>query len=185
MMVVALFAMTSCSEEDNTVEEYADWVNVNDKYYDDLTAKVLGMGDNSTWKRVRTWSKIDEAANANSDYIIMEKLGSDPTAKDEYPQYSDSVKIHYQGRLLPSPTYPKGYLIDSSYQGAFEPAIANTTKMANSGGLDGFKTAMLNMRRGDYYRVYIPYQLGYGLKASSSIPAGSTLIFEIRMVDFW
>ena len=185
MIVVALFAMTSCSEEDNTVEEYADWVNVNDKYYDDLTAKVLGMGDNSTWKRVRTWSKIDEAANANSDYIIMEKLGSDPTAKDEYPQYSDSVKVHYQGRLLPSPTYPKGYLFDSSYQGAFDPAIANPTKMAISGVVDGFTTALLNMRRGDYYRVYIPYQLGYGLKASSSIPAGSTLIFEIRMVDFW
>ena len=184
MMVVALFAMTSCSEEDNTVEEYADWVNVNDKYFDEMTAKVQGMtGD--TWKRVRTWSKIDEAANANSDYIIMEKLGSDPTAKDEYPQYSDSVKVHYQGRLLPSPTYPKGYLFDSSYQGAFDPAIANPTKMAISGVVDGFTTALLNMRRGDYYRVYIPYQLGYGLKASSSIPAGSTLIFEIRMVDFW
>ena len=40
MMVVALFAMTSCSEDDNTVEEYADWVNVNDKYFDEMTAKV-------------------------------------------------------------------------------------------------------------------------------------------------
>ena len=185
MMVVALFATTSCSEEDNTVEEYADWVNVNDKYYDELTAKVQAMGDNSTWKRVRTWSKIAEAANANSDYIIMEKLGSDPTAKDEVPQYTDSVKVHYQGRLLPSPTYPKGYLFDSSYQGVFDPAIANPTKFAIRGVVDGFSTALLNMRRGDYYRVYIPYQLGYGLSASSSIPAGSTLIFEIRMVDFW
>ena len=57
--------------------------------------------------------------------------------------------------------------------------------MAISGVVDGFSTALLNMRRGDYYRVYIPYQLGYGTSASSSIPGGSTLIFEIRMVDFW
>ena len=55
-----------------------------------------------------------EAARKELDYIIMEKLGSDPAAKDEYPQYSDSVKVHYLGRLLPSPTYPKGYLFDSS-----------------------------------------------------------------------
>ena len=81
MMVVALFAMTSCSEEDNTVEEYADWVNVNDKYYDDLTAKVLGMGDNSTWKRVRTWPKIEKAANANTDNNNIEKLSNHNTDK--------------------------------------------------------------------------------------------------------
>ena len=184
MMVVALFAMTSCSEDDNTVEEYADWVNVNDKYFDELTAKVQGMtGD--TWKRVRTWSKNEAAATANSDFILMEKLDSDPAAADEYPQYTDSVKVHYQGRLIPSPTYPKGYLFDSSYSGTFDPLIASPTKFAISGVVDGFSTALLNMRRGDYYRVYIPYQLGYGTSASSSIPGGSTLIFEIRMVDFW
>ena len=95
------------------------------------------------------------------------------------------MKVHYQGRLIPSPTYPKGYLFDSSYSGTFDPLIASPAKFAIRGVVDGFSTALLNMRRGDYYRVYIPYQLGYGLTASGSIPAGSTLIFEIRLVDFW
>lgn len=184
MMVVALFAMTSCSEDDNTVEEYADWVNVNDKYFDEMTAKVQGMtGD--TWKRVRTWSKNEAGATANSDFILMEKLDSDPLAEDVYPQYTDSVKVHYRGRLIPSPTYPKGYLFDSSYSGTFDPLIASPSKMAVSGVVDGFSTALMNMRRGDYYRVYIPYQLGYGATDYSDIPGGSTLIFEIRLVDFW
>ena len=49
----------------------------------------------------------------------------------------------------------------------------------------GFATALLNMRRGDHYRVYIPYQLGYGSSDNSSIPGGSTLIFDLRLVDFW
>ena len=184
MMVVALFAMTSCSEDDNTVEEYADWVNVNDKYFDEMTAKVQGMtGD--TWKRVRTWSKNEAAATANSDFILMEKLDSDPSAEDVYPQYTDSVKVHYRGRLIPSPTHPKGYLFDSSYSGTFDPLIASPSKMAVRGVVDGFSTALMNMRRGDYYRVYIPYQLGYGASDYSDIPGGSTLIFEIRLVDFW
>ena len=184
MMVVALFAMTSCSEDDNTVEEYADWVNVNDKYFDEMTAKVQGMtGD--TWKRVRTWSKNEAGATANSDFILMEKLDSDPLAEDVCPQYTDSVKVHYRGRLIPSPTHPKGYLFDSSYSGTFDPLIASPSKMAVSGMVDGFSTALMNMRRGDYYRVYIPYQLGYGATDYSDIPGGSTLIFEIRLVDFW
>ena len=57
--------------------------------------------------------------------------------------------------------------------------------MAVRGVVHGFSTALMNMRRGDYYRVYIPYQLGYGLTDNGTIPGGSTLIFEIRMVDFW
>lgn len=182
MMVVALFAMTSCSEDDNTIEEYADWQNVNNKYFDDLTQQVK---DNRGWKRVRTWSKNDAGAKANSDYILMKYVESDPNAKDEYPLYTDSVKVHYQGRLIPSPSYPKGYLFDSSYSGEFNPDIANPTKFAVKGVVDGFTTAVMNMRRGDCYQVYIPYQLGYGESDYNGIPGGSTLIFTIRLVDFW
>ena len=37
----------------------------------------------------------------------------------------------------------------------------------------------------DNWIVYIPYQLGYGTVVRGSIPAGSTLIFDLRMEDFW
>jgi len=33
--------------------------------------------------------------------------------------------------------------------------------------------------------VTVPYQLGYGTSDSGDIPAYSTLIFEIRLEDFW
>jgi FKBP-type peptidyl-prolyl cis-trans isomerase FklB len=33
--------------------------------------------------------------------------------------------------------------------------------------------------------VYIPYQLAYGESASSTVPAYSTLIFEIAIADVW
>jgi FKBP-type peptidyl-prolyl cis-trans isomerase FklB len=51
--------------------------------------------------------------------------------------------------------------------------------------VSGFTTALLNMHPGDYWRVTIPYQLGYGATASGSVPAYSTLIFEIKLVEFW
>ena len=43
----------------------------------------------------------------------------------------------------------------------------------------------MRMHRGDYWRIYIPYQLGYGGTARSSIPAYSTLVFDLRLEDFW
>ena len=49
----------------------------------------------------------------------------------------------------------------------------------------GFSTALQYMHKGDTWRVIIPYQLGYGAAVKDDIPAYSTLIFEIHLVDFW
>ena len=40
------------------------------------------------------------------------------------------------------------------------------------------------MHRGDYWRIYVPSDLGYGSSATSSIPAYSVLIFDLTLVDF-
>jgi FKBP-type peptidyl-prolyl cis-trans isomerase FklB len=37
---------------------------------------------------------------------------------------------------------------------------------------------------GDIWRIYIPYTLGYGTSNSSTIPAYSTLIFDVNLVGF-
>ena len=42
----------------------------------------------------------------------------------------------------------------------------------------------MSMHRGDHWTVYIPHQLGYGTSASGTVPAYSTLIFDLRLVDF-
>ena len=60
--------------------------------------------------------------------------------------------------------------------------------IGNSSGnslIDGFATALQQMRRGDRWMVYRPYQLGYGASGSGEIPGYSTLIFDLRLVDFW
>jgi len=57
--------------------------------------------------------------------------------------------------------------------------------MVVSGVVDGFTTALQHMRKGDRWKVYIPYQLGYGESANSSIPGYSTLVFDITLNNFW
>jgi FKBP-type peptidyl-prolyl cis-trans isomerase FklB len=48
----------------------------------------------------------------------------------------------------------------------------------------GFTTALMNMHIGDRWRVYIPYQLGYGSLAKPTC-SYSNLIFDVALVDFW
>lgn len=48
----------------------------------------------------------------------------------------------------------------------------------------GFAQGLVQMERGGRYRLTIPPELGYGAQASGPIPANSTLVFEIDLIDF-
>ena len=56
----------------------------------------------------------------------------------------------------------------------------------------GWTTAMMQMKKGltrdkgDVWRIYVPATLGYeGRTDVSGIPAYSTLIFDLNLVDFY
>ena len=48
--------------------------------------------------------------------------------------------------------------------------------------IEGWQLALQEMRVGDRWIIYIPYNLGYGNRASGPIPAFSTLIFEVELL---
>ena len=187
MMVVALFATTSCSEDDGNVEEYPDWQQRNVTYFDNLTDSVqkLIASGRTDWKRIRTWAKGDGSYLTYADYILVRVLSDAPATETASPLYTDSVSVHYSGRLLPSTSYPSGLRFDASFQEPFDPDIAVATKFSAGGVVDGFSTALQNMRRGDRWEVYMPYQLGYGESGYQNIPGYSVLIFDIGLKDFW
>jgi FKBP-type peptidyl-prolyl cis-trans isomerase FklB len=184
--LLAVLALASCKEEDDAVEEYANWQATNDEYYSRLVSEVkLGIPSmQSQWEIIPCYTMPDEGYKLNYyDNIVVEKLeqGSGTTS----PLQTDSVTVHYQGRLLPSASYSRGYIFDQSYSGTFDPVTATPSKFAINGVVKGFATALMCMHRGDRWRIYIPYQLGYGSGARTGIPAYSTLIFELQLEDFW
>ena len=106
--------------------------------------------------------------------------------------YTDTVEVHYRGKLI------NGVSFDESYsQSELDYELLQPTSMVVSNLINGFTTALLNMREGDHslsqwqykgdrWKVYIPYQLGYGTsKYGESIPAYSVLIFDIALVRTW
>lgn len=200
MLSAGLF--TSCTENDDTVEEYANWQSKNETYWDNLytTTQQKIKGGDTSWKIILNYTFQNQKQTTGSaltyrpeNYIIahVEQAGTGTTS----PLYSDSVSMHYMGRLIPSTTYTSGLIFDKSwssnqfnaatsrpvhsYIGLTYDAEGKPTSL-----VDGFTTALMSMHRGEHWTVYIPYQLGYGEKNSGVVPAYSTLIFDLRLNDF-
>ncbi len=187
LLVITAMTAVSCSEEDDTIEEFPDWENTNTSYFTSLysSAKALSDSGNTSWKVIRSWSLPEDDSYFTAgaeDNIVVEVL--EEGGGEGCPLYTDYVWVHYKGSLLPSASYPSGYVFDQSYYGDFNEETALPTSMLVSSTVDGFATALQNMHIGDYWRVYIPYQLGYGESATTSVPGYSTLIFEIRLAAY-
>lgn len=87
------------------------------------------------------------------------------------PKVTDRVKVHYTGKLIDGTTF------DSSVERG-EPI----TFMLNQ-VIPGWTEGLQLMDEGSKYMLYIPYNLGYGEQAAGIIPPGSTLIFEVELLE--
>lgn len=194
LLTVILFPLvgmvSSCSDETETEGEFDNWQQKNEAY-------IEKMASDSKYRKILTYSKNANISSlSNADYIYVEVLENG--SGTETALFTDSVFYTYRGRLIPSKSYTNGYVFDQTFIGDFDWATAGmlkacvswnsvTTSYSTSNLLftEGFCTALQNMKKGDHWLVYIPYQLGYGTEESSSIPAYSTLIFEIAVADVW
>lgn len=179
-----IFLLGSCSESDNTVEEFPDWKNTNVNYWDKLYAETqakVTAGDTS-WKAFKSYSIEDSLQSPNTDYIIVNVLTAGKGSG--CPIYSDSVRVRYTGQLLPSTSYPQGYVFDTTNKNGATDATAGVADMKISDLTAGFATALQRMHIGDQWDVYIPWTLAYGESGSSSIPGYSVLKFKIQLLAY-
>jgi len=85
---------------------------------------------------------------------------------------SDYVKVNYAGFL-----WSDGTQFDSSYDSG-KPA-----SFALSAVIEGWKYGLVGTKVGDRLQIVIPPDYGYGDQASGSIPANSTLVFVVDILD--
>ena len=118
---------------------------------------------------------------------MLELWAADPELQKyntETPMLTDTVRIAYRGRLIPSKTYPEGFVFDQSYLNDFRWEKAYPAQGAS--WIPGIQTALLKMHVGDRWLIHVPYQLAYGGSTSNaSIPAYSNLVFDVALFDFW
>lgn len=88
------------------------------------------------------------------------------------PKATDSVKCHYEGRLI------DGTVFDSSYR-RNAPATFSLNQV-----IAGWTEGVQLMQEGAKYRFYIPYSLAYGANgAGDNIPPYSALIFDVELIS--
>ncbi len=87
------------------------------------------------------------------------------------PKKTDTVKANYKGQLL------DGTEFDSSYKRG-EPTSFPVAEV-----IPGWTEALLKMKVGSKWELFIPSNLAYGERGRTSIPPNSVLIFEIELVE--
>lgn len=96
--------------------------------------------------------------------VLKEGTGQSPMPRSR-------VKTHYKGTLM------DGTVFDSSYDRG-EPLVFGVNQV-----IRGWQEALVLMKPGAKWMLYIPPYLGYGDRDSGQIPANSILIFEIELLS--
>lgn len=88
-----------------------------------------------------------------------------------FPKASDTVKVHYVGTLI------DGTEFDSSVKRG-EPA-----EFPLEGVIPGWTEGLQKINKGGKLKLYVPPHLAYGDDGKGGIPPGSTLIFEVELLE--
>lgn len=107
---------------------------------------------------------VIETASGLQYKVVTMGTGAKPSA-------TDRVKVHYHGTLL------DGTVFDSSVERG-EPITFGLNQV-----IAGWTEGVQLMPIGSKFIFYIPSNLAYGDRAAGSIKPGSTLIFEVELLD--
>ncbi|KQS49169.1 MULTISPECIES: FKBP-type peptidyl-prolyl cis-trans isomerase [unclassified Sphingomonas] len=121
------------------------------------------QGDDPLARNARARGVVVTASGLQYKVIAPGKPGA---AK---PTDADVALVNYEGKLLNGTTF------DKSQQ---------PMPMPVTGVVPGFSEALKLMPKGSKYRFWMKPSLGYGDKAAGPIPANSTLVFDVELLDF-
>ena len=87
------------------------------------------------------------------------------------PKATDTVRVHYEGTLI------DGTVFDSSYK------RGQSISFGLNQVIKGWTEGLQLMSVGSKYKLFIPYQLGYGAAgAGANIPPYAALIFTVELL---
>lgn len=163
--VLALTAPACSTDVDNATEEAtAEWMNANLDFYNQLAAQTEPFA----------YERVTPVWNRSSEVLMHWYTDRALTSSAPVPLETSTVDIKYRLTLYDGTPVDSSYLLtDSTYR----------VKVTNL--INGFQIALQTMHVGDSVRLIVPYWEGYGATASGSVPAYSTLNFELKLKDIY
>lgn len=89
------------------------------------------------------------------------------------PVTGNRITVHYKGTLT------DGSVFDSSYRRG----TPFTFRIGQGRVIQGWEKGFMGMKVGGKRKLIIPANMAYGSRARPGIPANSTLIFEVELLD--
>lgn len=206
LLVGCGLAVTACSSDETTDSVYENWAARNSVAFSDTLSMArtaiaqakAQYGDawteHTPWRVFGNYTLGTGGKPTANDSLVVRVVNSQLSAaealKAPRPLYTDTVRVAYMGRLMPTSANPAGKVFDYSgpsklESDVFNPSLGTASKFAVSNLVVGFTTALQQMHVGDRWRIFIPAKSGYGNAAQTSIPAGSMLIFDLQLEQFW
>ncbi|MBP1645245.1 MAG: rane protein [Bacteroidetes bacterium] len=111
----------------------------------------------------RNQEGVKETASGLQYKVVQEGNGA-------IPKSTDTVNVHYHGTLI------NGSVFDSSVQRG-EPISFPLNQV-----IQGWTEGLQLMTVGSKYTFFIPADLAYGDSPVGTIPAGSTLVFDVELL---
>ncbi len=198
--LLPLLCFTACSDDDDSTDtgEFSyNWQARNADYFVAQMSQAKAAiaeakaqyGDDweshTTWRVARSYAKVNASSVTDSICYEIVQRGTGSGC----PLYTDSVKIAYIGRLMPTESYAQGLAFDrsgytESEEDVFGADFGRGSKFLASGVVEGLTTALMYMHIGDRWRVYMPQQLGYKSASQGVLPAYSTLVFDCQLKGY-
>ena len=146
---------------------YQEAQQVLNTFFQELEQKIAGAAKADGEKFLAENAKREgvKVTPSGLQYEILEpSLGQKPKA-------TDTVRVHYEGTLI------DGTVFDSSYK------RGESISFPLNGVIKGWTEGLQLMPVGSKYKLYIPYELGYGERgAGQSIPPYAALIFTVELL---
>lgn len=185
LLAVTLASLISCAETKET-DDHANWKDRNTEYISRIAAQCGDLtpqtADEGQMFKLLTYKLDSKRQWGDDSYVYCKVLQKGKGTV--LPNYTDSIRINYHVRLIPTDNYPEGQVIDRSFMTAnLDPKVNIPSSFKVSSLIEGAATAIMNMHCGDFWIVYIPYGLGYGSNDKSSVPGCSALIYEISLTE--
>jgi FKBP-type peptidyl-prolyl cis-trans isomerase FklB len=166
---------------------FADVLN-NRQVFDQMEANQIFQSAMERAERVQFEEQIAEgaaflAANAARAGVVTLPSGLQykivREGTGEKPTLANQVRVHYHGTLI------DGTVFDSSMDRQREaPEEVDMSITFPVGGvIPGWVEALQLMPVGSKWKLFIPYDLGYGGQDRGIIPPFSVLIFEVELLD--
>jgi FKBP-type peptidyl-prolyl cis-trans isomerase len=132
------------------------------------------LNSNQSTSDNQTGSTATPAPVASSDPNAKLESSDEVVGTGTEAKVDSNITVKYTGMLT------NGTVFDSTEKQGGQPV---TFQLSRGKLIDGWVDGIPGMKVGGKRKLTIPPSMGYGSNAQGSIPANSTLVFEIELID--